>query len=204
MSCPGEILRENKTVVAFALFLIFIGFLLGARTDLGKAVLERASKQDPNEFINIRATAYSIWQNNALIALRGIIPVFTLQIAVFSVGVVFGAIYSVFTFQSYLVIFTTFGALELFAAFLSVVAGLLFIKYVVLKITGIPISLMDTCTSAFVLFLCGIGLLIPSAIFEAFLLYCAISSPTNMTGVIILGSLTSAILIYLTVRGSRK
>lgn len=202
--CPGEILRENKMVVASALFLIFIGFLLGSGTQLKEAVLEQATEQDPGEFVNIRATAYEIFRNNALIALRGVIPVFTLQVAIFSVGLVFGALYSVFAFQTYLVIFITFGALELFAAFLSVVAGLLFIKYVFLKVTGTSISLIDTCTSAFVLFLCAIGLLIPSAIIEAFLLYCAIFSPTNMTSVIILGSLTSAILIYLAVRGSRE
>ena len=202
---PAEILLENRIVVAFAVLLIIVGFFLGAKTSLKQEVVERAKENDVSDFQNIRLTAYQIWSNNAWISLQASFGIVTpFQVAIFSVGVVYGALFSLMPLSSYLLILSTFGALELLAVFLSVVSGLLFLKTFIQKLRREPASIIETLASSIILLFSSVVLLVPAAIIEAFLLYASAFNQVMVTSVIVVGSFISLILFFVLFGRLRK
>jgi len=197
---PSQLLQENKGLVVFAIILLSIGFYLGTKPQFKEIVLGQP-KEDAEVYRNVFLTTSSIWRNNAWISLQasfGIISAF--QVAIFSVGIVYGALFVTMPLQSYLSVLAAFGILELIAVFLSIFAGLLFLKGILLKLKREQISLVETILQAFFVFLFSVALLIPAALIEAILLYSAYFNPQILTEVLIGGTLISAILVYLTLK----
>jgi len=197
----ADLLHENKTLVCIVVILISLGFYLGTKAEFQQIILEEAEKKDVASFRNVPLTTISIWSNNVLVALLasfGVIEAF--RVAIFSVGVVYGALFATMSGASFLTVLFTFGVLELFAAFLAIFAGLLFFKYFFLKLKREQASLIDTIMQAFFVFLVSIGLLFPSAVIEASLLYSANFNRQMLGAVVLAGGCTSFLLIYLLLR----
>jgi len=197
LQSPRLLLEENKNLVFIVILFIAVGFYLGTKTEYQKSILE---PQPPLDYSDISSIAIYIWKNNAWVSFQAFSVLMVFHVAVFSVGLVHGVLFSTMPFDSYLIVLATFGALELFAAFLSIFAGFLYIKAIILKLKREEISLTETAIQSLGLFLLSLVLMVPAAIIEATLIYSANFNPEILTSVLLGGSIVSILLIYLTLR----
>jgi hypothetical protein len=198
---PADVLRKNLDVVLVAVLLLCVGVLFGVQPGPVEAIKSDAARQDVTRYRSIPKTTFDIFVNNAMIATFSTIGVFyAIYSAVFQVGIVYGAIFMINGPESFAVVMVTFGLLELTASFLGIFGGLYVLKrlgeYVLNKLFGRPISDQDALRSVGTVFLTAIGLLFPTALIEAFLLYATLYAVVLLPFVVIGGALVTCVLLY--------
>lgn len=197
MKYPGEVLRKHQIVVWLTIALLVIGFCWG--TVKGNSAIENGNNGQVNDYHNVAKTAYEIWLNNAMVVLQASSGITTFQTAIFSVGIVFGALFVMMPFSAYVAVLSAFGFLELFAAFLAIFSGLLLLKAVVLKVRK-QHRLTELFVESVVVFTWAVVLLIPSAVLEAVLLYSAVFNTGLLSATVIVGLVISIGLVYFTLK----
>lgn len=187
-----EILTHNLDILTLALILIFAGISIGAANiELQQQVLEQAREialpEDPGSI------CHEIFMNNIQLAILSLIsgllivfvPTLLMSIAVLSVGSTFGAVMGL-TGPGWPQIMFTFGLLELWAFILAVTSGLLYPKWILLRLFGKATTIGETVlSSAWLLFHSAIALLI-AGILEALLIWSDFSSLVSTLGIVAL------------------
>jgi len=200
----SNILDENRPVLVATFILLFIGFLLGFRPQFYEPVIKQAQEISEESFRDIPLSTFSIFSNNAQVAVYSAIGGFvllpTLYLAIFGVGVAYGAIAATTPTWYFLLVLATFALLELYALVLAITAGLLFPKYALSRVLGQSETFRETLKNAGVLLGLSIALLIPSAFIEALFLYSAAFNPNILISSSLLGLFVTIVCLYITLR----
>lgn len=198
---PGDVLRKNLDVVLIAALLLGVGVAFGVQPGPVEAIRSDAAQRDVTAYRNVPRTMFDIFVNNGMISALSTIGIFySIYAAVFQVGIVYGAIFMINGPQSFVLVMITFGLLELVASFFGIFAGLYILKrfgeYVLNKLFGRPISEQDGLRSVATVFITSLGLLLPAAVIEAFLLYGVYYAAVLMPFVVMGGAFTTGVLLY--------
>lgn len=198
---PGDVLRKNLDVVLATFILLGVGFYFGTRPQTIAAIKSDLAQRDVTAYRNVPKTTIDILFNNAVITAFSTIGVlYAVYAAVFQVGIVYGAIWVINGPLNFLLVMVTFGLLEFLASFLGIFGGLYVLKraveYVLFKLVGRIMSDQNALYSVGLVFAAALGLLVPGAIIEAFLLYSTLYNPFFLPFVVIGGAFVTGVLYY--------
>jgi len=192
---PRTLISRHPDAFAISLILFLIGFMLGMQPQYSQAIIEEAQKRQVEPTATI-TNFKEILLNNGLISavlwLGWFLPLFfgiaclPPAIMIYNVGAAFGAVVSYVSPAQSVITLLSFGILEALGFILALAGGLLFPKYVILKLFGKSVQfiemLKDTVTILFYSFM----FLFSGAIFEAMLI-----NPLTMIVGLIGGLLTT-------------
>lgn len=163
--------------LAFALFLI--GVIVGLQPEVSQPIIEHAQQMqiDPYDLVgNLQA----IFVNNAAISAVTwvgwfIFPIFGFgyfppNVMLYSIGATFGAVISYISPLQSLLTLASFGIIEASGLIFGMTAGLMFPKYLLMKITAKEAALGDYTKDSLTLFLYSIIALGSGAFTEALLI----------------------------------
>lgn len=198
---PGDVLRKNLDVVLAAFILLGVGFFFGTRPQTIEAIKSDLAQRDVTAYRNVGRTTADIFFNNAIITTFSTVGVlYAVYAAVFQVGIAYGAIWVISGPLNFLLVMVTFGFIEFLASFLGVFGGLYVLKrtieYVLFKLVRRTMSEQNALHSVGLIFAVALGLLVPGAIIEAFLLYSTLYNPALLPIVVIGGAFITGVLYY--------
>jgi len=199
---PRKLIHKHPTVFAISLLLFFVGVLLGFKPEYSQEVLEKVREQHI-EPTAVAVNVKSILLNNGLIAFvlwGGWFPALFLDLSylppavmVYSVGIAFGTVFSTSSPINSVLTFASFGLIEALSFLMACSGGLLFIKYIVLKISRSPVSFIEILKDAATFLVYSMIFLFTSSVLEAFL----INPSTTMLSVLAGIAITVAIVYWL-------
>ena len=176
---PRKLIEKHTELFALALCLFFIGFLIGLQPEYGQPIIEHAKQieiEPTATFTNVRA----IFINNGIISVVGwvgwfLTPVMGLDyfpptIMIYSVGAAYGAVAGYVSAFQFLVTLVSFGVLEAVGLIFGFVAGMLFPKYVFMKLTGKNAAFSEYAGDMLTLMFYSAVALLAGALFEAILI----------------------------------
>jgi len=201
---PRTLINKHFDALAVVLVLFLIGFMLGLQPEYGQSIIEKAREREV-EPANVRLNFQAILVNNVLIAFFSwsgwfLFPVMGTEfippaITVYNVGSAFGAVVAHNPLQS-LISLLTFGIIEATGFIFATTGGMLFPKYILLKLFRKPVEIAETLSDAAVFLAYAAFLLLISAFIEAFLIYPVTSAFAVLFGVII------TVLIFRSLKGT--
>jgi len=199
-------MEKHIDAFAISLMLFLAGVVLGLQPSYGQKIIEEARKKevDPTALlVNFRLILF----NNGLIALLSWAGWFTIpfmgvdcnppSLMVYNIGASFGAVIGNVSPIQTLLTFVSFGIIEALGFIFAVAGSLLFPKYLLLKILGKSVSLMEILKDSATLLFYSFVFIFGGAIFEAFLIY-----PMTTVFAIIGGAVTTFFLIYFLVQAA--
>ncbi|MEM2445405.1 MAG: hypothetical protein QW734_01960 [Candidatus Bathyarchaeia archaeon] len=197
---PKKLFDSHYELFIFAIALFAYGFAHGLIPEYAQPVIEKA-KELQFEPYNITANIKAIFINNGLLSIvlwLGWILIFFFglnffppTVMIYNIGVPFGAVASNLTPLGYIQVLLAFGVFEALGFIFSMVAGLLFPKYFILKLLRRSVSFDSIITDSFSLFIYGAAFIFLGAFFEALLL-----SPQAQIAGLALGTLATVIVLH--------
>lgn len=186
-------MSKHKELFTLALALFIIGIIIGLQPEVSQPIIENAQQMqiDPYNFtgnltaifINNSVISIIIWLGWFLFPVLGL-GYFPPTIMLYSVGATFGAVFSyVSPLQSLLTLFS-FGILEASGLIFGMSAGLVFPKYVYMKITRAEVVFGDYMKDSLMLFIYSIIALGIGALLETNLINPLVQSIAAISGII--------------------
>ncbi|VVB52300.1 Uncharacterised protein [uncultured archaeon] len=201
---PCTLFKKHLDVLVITLMLFFAGFAIGLVSPYGQAIVENARNRQI-DVTDITGNFQMIAQNNGMIAAMGwvgwfVFPVFGINyfppsVMIYSVGASFGAVASAVSPANLAISLMSFGVLEALSLVFGIAGGLLFPKYVALKLFKKPVSLSETIVDSGTLFLYAGAFVAVAAMLEAFLL-----NPATMLFAVVMGVLITVLSLWLIVK----
>lgn len=176
---PRTLIDKHVELFALAVALFFIGFIIGLQPEVSQPIIEHAQQMQIDPY-NWAGNLIAIFVNNTAISAVTwvgwfIFPIFGFGyfppiIMLYSIGTVFGAVISYVSPLQSLLTLASFGIMEATGLIFGMTAGLMFPKYVLMKITAKEAALGDYTKESLTLFLYSIIALGSGALLEALLI----------------------------------
>jgi len=176
---PRQLIEKHKDIIIISVMLFIIGFVVGFHPEYGKPIIENAQKIPINRYA-MSSNFKSIFVNNGVIAIVLCFGWFIFPfhpdcipfaVMVYNVGAAFGAVAAYTYISQFLASIISFGLIEALGYVFAMSAGLLFPKYVVLKLLNREATLSSYVTDSLAFMLYSFVSLALAALLEALLLY---------------------------------
>lgn len=176
---PRKLIDKHPELFVLSIGLFLVGFMIGLQPEYGQPIIEKAREIEINQYdtlANIRA----IFVNNGMISVVTwvgwfLAPILGIQyfppiIMVYNIGAAYGAVAGYVSLPQFLLTIASFGIMEAIGLIFGMVAGLLFPKYIFMKLTGKSVEFSDYASDALALMFYSAVALFAGALFEALLI----------------------------------
>lgn len=190
---PRKLIDKHPELFVLAIGLFLIGFTIGLQPEYAEPIIKKAKEieLDPYDTLtNIRA----IFVNNGMISVMTwtgwfITPILGIDyfppiIMVYNIGAAYGAVAGYVSFPQFILTLGSFGIMEAVGLIFGMVAGLLFPKYVFMKLTAKNVAFSEYALDALALMFYSAVALLAGALFEAILINPSVTMVSVAGGVV--------------------
>jgi hypothetical protein len=202
---PKKLIQKHLDLFIIAVGLFLIGFFYGLQPKHAEPIIRQA-KEIPVDPYATLTNIKAIFVNNMLISIVSwlgwfMFLLFGLKffpplIMVYNVGAAYGAVASYVSSGQFILTLAIFGVVEAIGLIFGLMAGLLFPKYILMKILGRDVSIVNYAQDSLSFMLYSAITLLIGAFLESLLL-----NPVTAILGLICGLLTSISLLYFIFKG---